>query len=262
MKISKSPTVLSIALKSSVVSVIVLTSSAAFADENAWNAMKLLKGMSDYLAGEKTFTANYLSDVEVVTPALEKIQFASSGRVSVARPDKVHVSRTGGYVDMEAIFDGKQLSVFGKDANAYAQSDVPGTLDQLINKLQSESLALPGADLLLSNVFDELTKDVVTAKHIGTGVINGVECEHLAFRNRDIDWQLWIRVGEKPIPCKYVITSKTLTGAPQYSLTVTSWDSKAEGEAFTFTPPANAKKVDLAEMDVDEIPPESEGDNR
>jgi hypothetical protein len=163
---------------------------------------------------------------------------------------------------MEAIFDGKQLSVFGKDANAYAQSDVPGTLDQLINKLQSESLALPGADLLLSNVFDELTKDVVTAKHIGTGVINGVECEHLAFRNRDIDWQLWIRVGEKPIPCKYVITSKTLTGAPQYSLTVTSWDSKAEGEAFTFIPPANAKKVDLAEMDVDEIPPESEGDNR
>jgi hypothetical protein len=259
---SKSLTCISGALKTWVLSMILLSSSTAFADENAWNAMRLLKGMSDYLASEKTFTATYLSDVEVVTPELEKIQFASSGRVSVARPDKVHVSRTGGYADMEATFDGRQLSVYGKDANAYAQSDAPGTLDQLINRLQNESLALPGADLLLSNVFDELSKDVVTAKHIGMGIINGVECEHLAFRNRDIDWQLWMRTGDKPIPCKYVITSKTLAGAPQYSLTITSWDSKSEGEAFIFTPPANAKKVDLVDMTVDEIPPETEGENK
>ena len=56
---------------------------------------------------------------------------------------------------------------------------------------------------------------MIEAKHIGRGVIDGVECEHLAFRNQDVDWQLWVQVGAKPIPCKYVITSKAVgIGAP------------------------------------------------
>jgi hypothetical protein len=46
---------------------------------------------------------------------------------------------------------------------------------------------MPGADLLLSRVYDELMADVIDAKHIGQGVVDGVECEHLAFRNPDID---------------------------------------------------------------------------
>ena len=32
---------------------------------------------------------------------------------------------------------------------------------------------------------DELTEDVLIAKRIGQGVVDGVECEHLAFRNFD-----------------------------------------------------------------------------
>ncbi len=38
--------------------------------------------------------------------------------------------------------------------------------------------------------------DVLEAKHMGHGVIDGVECDHLAFRNFDTDWQLWVEVGE------------------------------------------------------------------
>jgi hypothetical protein len=40
------------------------------------------------------------------------------------------------------------------------------------------------------------------------GAVIGVECDHLAFRNADTDWQIWIESGAKPIPRKYVITSK------------------------------------------------------
>ncbi len=79
------------------------------------------------------------------------------------------------------------------------------------------------ADLLLTNSYDTLVADVMEAKHIGRGVIDGRECEHLAFRNFDTDWQLWVEVGAQPIPRKIVITSKTLNSAPQYTLRVTSW---------------------------------------
>ena len=39
--------------------------------------------------------------------------------------------------------------------------------------------------------------NVIDAKHIGRGVIDGVECEHLAFRNLDTDWQIWIEAGAR-----------------------------------------------------------------
>ena len=42
--------------------------------------------------------------------------------------------------------------------------------------------------------------DVTDVKDLGSGVIGGVECDHLAFRAKDTDWQIWIAQGEEPIP--------------------------------------------------------------
>ena len=117
---------------------------------------------------------------------------------------------------------------------------------------------MPGADLLLSDPYAVLSADVIDAKHIGRGVINGVECEHLAFRNLDTDWQIWVRTGDKPIPCKFVITSKAVTGGPQYTLLITDWktDAPIAADAFGLQPPAGAKKVEFKELsDIDEVPP-------
>ena len=98
----------------------------------------------------------------------------------------------------------------------------------MIDTLQGRSGAgMPGADLLLSNSYDELMANVIDSKHIGQGVVDGVECEHLAFRGPETDWQIWIETGAKPVPRKYVITSKTVTGAPQYTLTIRDWKTDA-----------------------------------
>jgi hypothetical protein len=70
------------------------------------DADKILKAMSDYVASQKTLSVTFDSDIEVITPNLQKIQFASSGRVQLSRPDKLRVARTGGYTDVEIVFDG------------------------------------------------------------------------------------------------------------------------------------------------------------
>ena len=217
--------------------------------------------MSDYTAGQKSISATFDSDIEVITPDLQKLQFTSSGQIRLERPDKLRIKRTGGYTDVDLVFDGKTVSLYGNNAKAYVQADAAGTIDQLIDRLQSTAGgAMPGTDLLLSNSFDELTANVIEARHIGQGVIDGVECEHLAFRGVDTDWQIWVESGARPIPRKYVITSKTLAGAPQYSLKIKEWktDVPAEADTYVFKPPADAKKVDLdalATMEFDEVPP-------
>jgi len=111
-------------------------------------ADKILKAMSDYVTSQKTLSVTYDSDVEVITPALQKIQFTSSGQVQLSRPDKLRAARTGGYADVEIVFDGKMLTVNNKDGNAFAQAESAGTVDQLIDKLRDQhGIAAPGADL-------------------------------------------------------------------------------------------------------------------
>jgi hypothetical protein len=241
-----------------------MTPGAHAADNDA---IKILKGMSDYLASQKTISLSYDSDIEVITPDLQKIQFASSGQVLLSRPDKLRATRTGGYADVELVFDGKTVSLLGKNLNGYAQIDAAGSFDQLLDQLRNKySLALPGGDLLVSNAFEVLSADVLSGEHIGRGVVDGFECEHLAFRNDETDWQLWVQVGDAPIPRKYVITSKTEAGAPQYSLVIREWktDATPGADAFVFKAPDGAKKLDAGALaSLDEVPPGSpQGDKK
>jgi len=57
--------------------------------------------------------------------------------------------------------------------------------------------------------------------------------EHLAFRGAETDWQIWIDIGARPVPRKYIITSKTLAGAPQYTLRIKDWKTDAIAELLT-----------------------------
>jgi hypothetical protein len=241
---------------------IAILSVAATHGARADDPGKILKGMADYLAGQKSLSAKFDSDIEVITPELQKIQFTSSGEMKMSRPDKLRIRRTGGYADVELVYDGKTVSLYGNNAKSYVQADLAGSVDQMINTLQSRSGAgMPGADLLLSNSYDELMANVIEGKHIGQGVVDGVECEHLAFRGPETDWQIWIEPGAKPVPRKYVITSKTIAGAPQYTLKIRDWktDANADGD-FAFKPPADATKVALDSgvmVEFDEVPPGS-----
>ena len=236
----------------------VLGTGWAMAQPQGSDAKSVLKAMSDYMSSQKTIEITFDSAIEVITPQLEKIQFTNSGEMLLSRPDKLRAHRVGGYADVALYFDGKTVSVFGKHINGYAQFDAPGTVDHLIETLRlGHGVALPGADLLLSNAYDVLVAGVKESKHIGRGVIDGLECEHLAFRNFDTDWQLWVEVGKRPIPRKLVITSKTLNNAPQYTLRVKDFktDVKPAPDAFAFVPPAGTAKLSPdALIGLDELP--------
>jgi len=246
-------------LTASVVLALLVVGMATPATAQEDDAKAILKSMSDYVGGQQSIQLSFDSAIEIITPQLEKIQFTNSGECFLQRPDKLRAHRVGGYADVAMVFDGKTVSVYGKHINGYAQFPAPGTIDQLVEALrQGHGVSLPGADLLLSNAYDALVDGVQEAKNIGRGVIDGVECEHLAFRNFDTDWQLWVEVGKHPIPRQMVITSKTMNSAPQYTLRVKSWKTgvaPAE-DAFTFSPPAGALELSTDALTaLDELPP-------
>lgn len=145
-----------------VTAVLLLSGSSVMAEDG--DAMAILKAMSDYVGTQQTIELTFDSDIEVITPELEKIQFTNSGKALLKRPDKLHAHRVGGYADVEMVYDGKRLGIDGRSINGYAQLDAEGTIDELIEMLRmGHGVALPGADLLLANSYEKLAAGVQEA---------------------------------------------------------------------------------------------------
>jgi hypothetical protein len=215
------------------------------------DAKKMLKAMSDYMASEKVISFNYDADLEVVTKDDQKLALLSSGSVVLNRPDKIRFTRAGGFSDIELMSDGKMVTLLGKNTNIYVQAAAPGTVDQLVNELQEKfKRPMPAADLLLTNSYDELMSDVTDVKDLGSGVIGGVECDYMAFRKKELDFQIWIAQGSKPYPCRFSITSRTMPGSPQYSIQLRDWKTGGQVASadFTFNNASNANKVDVNDV--------------
>lgn len=241
-----------------VLSLILLFGMSAGVNADEADAKRILKAMSDYMDSQKSLSFGFDATLEVVTKEEQKLALASSGTLTLNRPDKLRVTRAGGFADIEMCFDGKTLTLLGKNLNLYTQLDVPGTIDHLVDELkETYNRPLPAADLLLSNAYDALMADVVDVKDLGSGVVGGVECDYLAFRTNEVDWQIWIAQGKRPYPCRYVISSKMISGGPQYTIQTRDW--KVGGEVavtdFNFKNPTQAVKVDLKDLKgADDLP--------
>ena len=260
-KIRKMPRLFEAAVSVAALMIIAGLGATSGAQAGEAEAKSLLKAMSDYLAAQNTISLVYDANFEVVTKDHQKLMLANSGTIDLSRPDKIRATRAAGFANVEMVFDGKTLSMLAKDTNQYVQVETPGTIEHLIDELRDKfHKPAPGADLLLPNVYDVLMADVTDVKDLGSGVIGGTECDHLAFRTKELDWQIWIAQGNHPYPCRYVITSTQVDQAPQYSVQIRDWKAGSEvapGD-FSFNPPTDAKKMDVNDVKnmqgADELP--------
>ena len=244
------------AAASIIVAATVAVSLPSQAEES--DAKALFKAMSDYVSGQQEISFSYDANLEIVTGDMMKVGFASSGTVAKVRPDKIRLTRTGGFADMEMAYDGQMLSVLGKRLNVFTSTEAKGSIDELIDMLRFEYGAeAPAADLLSSNPYEAMTSNITSAMDLGTGVIRGQVCDHLAFRTPEVDWQIWIAQGDRPYPCRLEITSKLTAMAPSYRIDVTDWKTGAgvAGTSFRLES-GNAKVIKIEEFEgLDEVRP-------
>ncbi len=231
-----------------VVFTITVSAAMAWADDGVDpEADRILREMSDYLAGLPAFSMKADIDNEIVDLEGQKLQLSAYSEIVVQRPDKFHIARRGLFADAEFIFDGKALTLFGKRFNIYMQIESPGGVDDAIRTFEGVTgLDAPGADLLFSDPYAILAEEVTSGAYLGVSYVEGAPCHHLAFRKARVDWQIWVKTGDQPLPMKYVITSKWVTGAPQYTVRPRDWNTNPEipADAFRFTAPAEAKRIE------------------
>lgn len=217
----------------------------------------VLRAMSDYLGGQRAFSLSADASTEMLLQDGRKIQLTGTSQMTLDRDKGLHVERQGPNGTTILIHDGKFVSIFSEREGAYVSIPAEGSIDVALDEVRAKlgTELAGGADLLYSNPYDGLLLNVQSGHYMGKAWVGGVLTDHLFYRAEDIDWQLWVRSGDAPVPVKYVITSKWVTAAPQFSVQISDFTILTETapDAFVFTPPTGARLItpdQLPEFDL------------
>ena len=210
-----------------------------------------MAAMCDYLKSRPSFTFTAEVETDKVYPNGQTIQVSRTAKVAVKRPDKAYSHVVGDDRDRVFIYDGKTVTVADLDRGVYAVTDAPPTLDAAIDMLEEKyGLSAPLGDLIYGDPCAALLDRVRTGDCVGAHQAVGKACDHLAFTQKTLDWQMWVEKGKTPLPRKFVITDKEIMGWPQYQVTFTDWDVTPHLPAglFTFKPLEGMRRIEFLPM--------------
>lgn len=246
-------TVTSLAFGALVLSATVSTEVRAQAPAVDPAATRILKRMTDYVGSLRQFSLDTQNTLEEVLESGQKIQFDISATVVVQRPNKVRAARRGDLVSQVVFYDGKTLTIYNPADKYYAIAAAPDNIDDALHFARdSLDIVPPSGDLIYRNAFELLTANLTSGMVVGKSIVGGTRCDHLAFRGPVVDWQIWIADGDRPLPRKYVITTRGDPAQPQYMALMSNWNitPKLNDATFRFTPPPGAKKTDFIRRDT------------
>ena len=145
------------------------------------------------------------------------------------------------------VYDGKTVTLCTPAQKYYSTVEFAGTIGELIDRLEERyGVEVPLSDLFLWGTPAAPLDKIESAMNAGQDFIDKDLCDHYAFRQGKIDWQIWITTGSKPLPRKVVITNRADEARPQ-SVSLIDWNLKPtfKDSVFKFTPPKGATKIEI-----------------
>ncbi|NJN45751.1 MAG: DUF2092 domain-containing protein [Candidatus Competibacteraceae bacterium] len=217
------------------------------------SAIAALEKMSAYLRTLKTYELQAETTTDEVLESGQKIQFGNTVNYRVQMPDRLFVDVASDRKQRQYFYDGKTVTLYAPRMKYYAVFDAPTSIRETVDAAQDKyAIDMPLSDLFLWGTEAASTEDLTDAIEIGPSMIGDEQCDHYAYRQEDVDWQLWIRQGEQPLPCKLVITTTDEESQPQYSAVMT-WNltPTIDPAGFTFVAPDDAHKIAIRPADTE-----------
>ena len=270
MKISRSslPAILAVGLGASAMSVPIALPAAPAKSASGSNMSKIagtlapsvrqgvvdpaavaaLKKMSQYLMSLNTIQLNTVGSIDMVTGDGQRIQMDGTTEYKVKRPGFV-IHFVSDAKSRDFYYDGRQFTLYAPNLGYYATVEAPPTNREALDRIYDKyGIRLPLEDLFRWNdVGNDRAKNLKTAMVVGPVTLDGVKTTHYAFREPEVDWEVWIQDGDQPLPRKLSIVDRTDPARPTFT-TRLNWtvNPTFKDSDFTFTPGADAKKIQLA----------------
>jgi hypothetical protein len=210
-------------------------------------SIQALKDMGTFLQTLKRFHVATEMTGERVLADGQKLQHSASARMDVVRPNKIRARIQTARSVREIIYDGKTVTLFTPAQKYYSTVAFTETVGGLIDKLKERyGVELPLSDLFLFGTPAAPLDKIESAMNAGQDFIDDELCDHYAFRQGKIDWQIWIAAGSSPLPRKVVITNRADDERPQ-SVSLIDWNLKPtfKDSVFKFTPPKGATRIEI-----------------
>jgi hypothetical protein len=212
------------------------------------DAVDALKAMSTYLMSLQTIEIRSEGSLDVVTGENQRIQMDGVTNYKVRRPGFV-IDYVSDIKTRRFIYDGKNFTVYSPKLGFYATVPAPATNREVLNTLYDKfGIALPLEDLFRWADPDGVRQQALKSAYlVGTTTLDGFATNHYAFREDDVDWEVWIQQGDQPLPRKLVIVDRTDASNPTF-ISRLSWkvNPTFADSDFTFVPDKDAKRIQLA----------------
>jgi len=207
-------------------------------------AQAVLDRMTAYLKSLQTYSIESNATRDEVVSFGYKLQNNERLDMVVQRPDKLRSDMRGDLKNRTFVYNGNKLAMYSLDHDVYIRTAAPDSLGKLVGGVLDAGVDMPLIDVLYQASTGSLTEGVRGGVLVGDSTVDGVECDHLAFRQATIDWQMWVQKGAQPLPRKIVITTRYEVGDPQYQANL-RWNLKPsiDAKTFVFTPPEGATEI-------------------
>ena len=210
-------------------------------------SIQALKDMGAHLQSLKRFRVTTELTGERVLADGQKLQHSATAAMDVERPNKIRAVMHSARSERELFYDGKTVTLYTPAQKYYSTVEFSDTIGKLVERLEERyGVQLPLQDLFLwGTPFAPLDK-IESAMNAGQDFIDDDLCDHYAFRQGKIDWQIWITAGAKPLPRKVVVTNRADEARPQ-SVSLIDWNLKPtfKDSVFKFTPPKGSTKIEI-----------------
>jgi hypothetical protein len=211
-------------------------------------AIAALERMGAFLRAQSSMKVTAETTTDEVLDNGQKVQRSGVATLEVSRPDRLRADVISDRRNEQLMFyDGRTFTIYQPALDYYGSFKAPPTLAQLVNEAEEKyGIDMPLADLFAWGTAQSPVANLKGAVKVGTSVVQGVTCDQYAFHQADVDWELCIEQGPRPLPRKMVITTTTEKTQPQH-VAVLTWDlsPRLDESLFTFTPPATAQRIDF-----------------
>jgi hypothetical protein len=211
-------------------------------------ALDRLKRMSATLGAAKALTYRSRSTVEVPAPTGQFLTLFATSEVALQRPNKLRVHVTGEVPNFDFYYNGTTIAAFAPTKQVYSVASAPATIDAMVPfVMEKTGIQFPSADVMYSDPYAVLTKDLSSAFVVGPTTVDGVPCEHLAFMGPGVNWELWLETGQRALPRRLAVTYTTVPNFPRFLVEFADWNlqPKLASSGFVFNKPRSATQIEF-----------------
>ena len=223
----------------------------------------IIERMSAKLGATKTFSVSTTEVRDEVTSGGAANHVTLTRNTTVRRPDRLY-STVSGDRRTEIWYDGVGVTVAMHDEKIFGQIRAPETLDKTLDAMHERfGVAAPLADYVYTSPAKALLAQTTTGGWVGRDTLDGRQAEHLAFKDKGVNWSIWIPVDGDPLPQKASIEFTENSRLRKIDIAFSNWNLAPQipGDRFDPTVPADYEGVAIIQRSrvLRNLPKDEEG---